>query len=98
MENYNKRRKDLEKALRELHCQGVVTTPLLQTAQGELIIFIGNDVLTSPQILALLDRNELTLSGVRKMIERKLKSRQLAKRKLVRLRDETWRDFCYRGV
>jgi hypothetical protein len=75
MENYRRRRKDLEKALRELQRQGIVTTPLSQTAQGEMIAFFQNELLTSTQILTLFDKKDLTLEGVRRMIDEKLSSK-----------------------
>src|SRR2546430_8608423 len=60
MENYRNRRKDMEKALRELRRQGLVTGPPSLTAQGEMIGFLRHGVLTSSQILKLLDSKELT--------------------------------------
>jgi len=74
MENYRNRRKDMEKALRELRRQGLVTGPPSLTAQGEMIGFLRHGVLTSSQILKLLDSKELTHEGVRKMIEQKRSS------------------------
>jgi len=69
MENYRNRRKDMEKALREFRRHGLVTGPPSLTAQGEMIVFLRDGVLTSSHILKLLDSKELTHEGVRKMIE-----------------------------
>jgi hypothetical protein len=74
MENYRKRRKNMEKALRELRRQGLVTAPPSLTAQGEMIVFLRDGMLTSTQILSLFDSKELTPEGIRKLIEQKRSS------------------------
>lgn len=69
MSNYEKRTKDITRAVHLLRQHGVAVDFPMQTADGKTIFAVGQHTLTAEQILELLDRGELNAEGVRKLVE-----------------------------
>lgn len=62
---YSERLRDITAAVQKLRQHGVQVSFPMQTASGEIIFALGNDlILTAEQLLALLDRGELHPEGV----------------------------------
>ena len=70
MKNFHERPEDVAKALRELRLQGILVGLPMQDAKGVLLFAVEGFSITTAQLLALLDRNELDVDGVRKIVGR----------------------------
>ena len=68
MKNFHERPQDVANALRELRLQGILVGLPMQDAKGVLLFTVEGFTITTAQLLALLDRNELDVDGVRKII------------------------------
>jgi len=60
---------DVDKALRVLRHQGILVGLPMQNASGDMLFAVEGFTITVTQLLELLDRDELDLHGVRKLIE-----------------------------
>ena len=69
MSNYEKRAKDITRAVHLLRHHGVAVDFPMQTADGKIIFAVGQHTLTAEQILELLDRGELNAEGVVRFVE-----------------------------
>ena len=68
MKKFHERPEDVANALRELRLQGILVGLPIQDAKGFLFFAVEGFTISTAQLLALLDRNELDLDGVRKII------------------------------
>jgi hypothetical protein len=68
MKNFPERRADVDKALRVLRRQGLAVGLPMQTASGDMLFAVEGFTVSAHQILELLDRDELDLRGVRRLI------------------------------
>ena len=70
MSNYAERANDIVRAVHVLRQHGMAVGFPMQTAKGDIIFPVGQDItLTADQILELLERGELDAEGVRKSVE-----------------------------
>ncbi len=69
MKNFPERPADVDKALRVLRRQGIRVGLPMQTASGDMLFAVEGFTVTVSQLLELLDRDELDLNGVRRLIE-----------------------------
>lgn len=70
MGTYGEKLKDITTAVHLLRRNGVSVGFPMQTANGEIIFAVGNDfILTTEQLLELLERGELHQEGVRRLVE-----------------------------
>jgi hypothetical protein len=68
--NYAARANDIVRAVHLLRQHGMAVGFPMQTADGEIIFPVGNDLtLTADQILELLEHGELHAEGVRRAVE-----------------------------
>ena len=86
MKNFHERPEDVAKALREMRLQGILVGFPLQNAKGDLLFAVEGFTITTAQLLALLDRDELDLDGVRKASGRGPEVRNRAKPEVAQAR------------
>jgi hypothetical protein len=69
MKNFPERPAAVDKALRVLRRQGILVGLPMQSASGDMLFAVEGFTITVNQLLELLDREELDLPGVRRLIE-----------------------------
>jgi hypothetical protein len=69
MNSFHDRPADVDKALRVPRHQGILVGLPMQNASGDMLFAVEGFTITVTQLLELLDRDELGLHGVRKLIE-----------------------------
>jgi hypothetical protein len=69
MKNFPERSAAVDKALRVLRRQGILVGLPMQSASGDMLFAVEGFTITVNQLLELLDREELDLPGVRRLIE-----------------------------
>lgn len=69
MTNYIQRLKEISKAVQILRQRGIRVGLPMQMANGEMIFPVDDTTISAAQILELLDKDELYIEGIRKLLK-----------------------------